>query len=131
MAALWISILNQCCPKPKIVILGRSPVARFLAQLGSTTGYAVSLVSSDPPGEGTGGADIISSPNFSLEGVSITPQTFVVVATQGEGDEEALEQAARAGAAYVAFVASKTKAAKVFEGLQEHKASQPGDFGQV
>jgi xanthine dehydrogenase accessory factor len=42
-----------------------------------------------------------------------------VVSTQGEGDEEALEQAARTNAAYVAFVASKVKAQKVFEYLRE------------
>lgn len=121
--------LEPVLPKPKIVILGRSPVARFLAQLGSTTGYAVSLVTADPPGEATAGAEIISARDFSLEGVTITPQTFVVVATQGEGDEEALEQATRSGAAYVAFVASKTKATKVFEylrarGIKPEKLSQ-------
>jgi xanthine dehydrogenase accessory factor len=41
------------------------------------------------------------------------------VSTQGEGDEEALEQAAKSSAAYVAFVASKVKAQKVLEYLRE------------
>jgi xanthine dehydrogenase accessory factor len=47
------------------------------------------------------------------------PQTFVVVATQGESDEEALEQALAMDAPYVAFVASKVKAEKVFEFLRD------------
>ncbi len=44
--------LEPVLPKPRILILGRSPVAQFLAQLGNTIGYAVAVVSSDPPTEG-------------------------------------------------------------------------------
>lgn len=109
--------LEPILPKPSIVILGRSPVARILAHLGSTIGYAVSIVAADPAEE-FAGAEIVASDDFNLKGVKITPQTFVVVSTQGEGDEEALEQALKSNAAYVAFVASKTKAAKVLEFLQ-------------
>src|SRR6476660_6642009 len=122
--------LEPVLPKPKIVILGRSPVARILAQLGSTIGYAVALVSSDPAGEVVAGAEIIRARDFRLEGVTIAPQTFVVVATQGEGDEEALEQAIRTSAGYVAFVASKTKATKVFEYLQT-RGVKPDKLSQV
>jgi xanthine dehydrogenase accessory factor len=122
--------LEPVLPKPKIVILGRSPVARILAQLGSTIGYAVALVSSDPAGEVIAGAEIIRARDFSLEGVTIAPQTFVVVATQGEGDEEALEQAIRTSAGYVAFVASKTKATKVFEYLRT-RGVKPEKLSQV
>jgi xanthine dehydrogenase accessory factor len=42
----------------------------------------------------------------------------VVVSTQGEGDEEALEQALGADVPYIAFVASKTKAEKVLDYLR-------------
>src|SRR5262249_40129982 len=55
---------------------------------------------------------------YSLERTKVTSRTFLVVATQGEGDEEALEQALNTEAAYVAFVASKTKAEKVFDYLK-------------
>jgi xanthine dehydrogenase accessory factor len=47
----------------------------------------------------------------------ITPETFIVVSTQGDGDEEALALAARSSAAYVAFVASKVKAHKVLDSV--------------
>jgi xanthine dehydrogenase accessory factor len=110
--------LEPVLPKPSIMILGRSPVARILAHLGSTIGYAVSVVASDPAPEEFAGAEIVASDDFKLKDVKITPQTFIVVSTQGEGDEEALEQALQSNAAYVAFVASKTKAAKVLEFLQ-------------
>jgi xanthine/CO dehydrogenase XdhC/CoxF family maturation factor len=45
--------------------------------------------------------------NFDLSQVKITQQTFVVVSTQGECDEEALGSALNTGASYVAFIASK------------------------
>ena len=48
-----------------------------------------------------------------LKELKVSAHTFIVVSTQGECDEEALENALRTDAAYVAFVASKTKAAKV------------------
>jgi xanthine dehydrogenase accessory factor len=115
--------LEPVLPRPRIVILGRSLVAQFLAQLGDTVGYAVSIVSPGPEREGFAGAEIITARDFNLEHAKITPQTFVVVSTQGEGDEEALEQALNTNAVYIAFVASKTKAKKVFEYLQARGAS--------
>lgn len=49
----------------------------------------------------------------------VTPQTFIVVSTQGELDEEALEAAINADPGYVAFVASKIKAAKTLGDLRD------------
>ncbi len=57
--------------------------------------------------------------DLNLGRLKIGPQTFIVVSTQGECDEEALEQALRTDASYVAFVASKAKAAKVLQNLGE------------
>ena len=62
--------------------------------------------------------EVIRAQDYNLERAKVTSQTFLVVSTQGEGDEEALEQAVNSDAFYVAFVASKTKAAKVMEFLE-------------
>ena len=80
--------------------------------------------------DGFTGVEMIESQDFNLETARVTPQTFVVVSTQGVGDEEALEQALKTNAAYVAFVASKTKATKVMEYLQ-HQGIQPEKVSQV
>lgn len=61
---------------------------------------------------------VIQASDYNLEAAKVTGRTFVVVSTQGEGDEEALEQALKTDAAYVAFVASKIKAEKVFDYLK-------------
>lgn len=116
--------LEPVKPKPQIMILGRSPVARILAQLGSTIGYGVSVVSSESPKEGVDGVESITTDDFKLPGGKINAQAFIVVSTQGEGDEEALEQAVNSDALYVAFVASKTKAAKVMEFLESRGVSR-------
>jgi xanthine dehydrogenase accessory factor len=119
--------IEPVLPKPHIVILGRSPVAVTLARLGRTIGYAVTVVAEEFDGEDFGDAAVSARKDFSLEHVNFTPQTYVVVSTQGQGDEEALESAAesaaKTGAGYVAFVASKTKAEKVLSFLREKGVS--------
>jgi xanthine dehydrogenase accessory factor len=76
------------------------------------------VVSAEGPRDGVDGVETIVRDDFKLPEGKITSQTFVVVSTQGEGDEEALEQAVNSDALYIAFVASKTKATKVLEFLK-------------
>lgn len=109
--------IEPVLPKPQIVILGRSVVAQTLARLGKAIHFAVSVAA---PGATRGNfpdADHIRE-QLDLGEVRITPQTYVVVSTQGEYDEEALELALSAHAPYVAFVVSKPKAQKIFESLR-------------
>jgi xanthine dehydrogenase accessory factor len=109
--------IEPVLPKPHVVILGRSPIAQTLARLSRTIGYAVTVIAEEPSAESFADAQLISDRDFNLGRIKITPHTFVVVSTQGEDDEGALEQAAKSNCAYVAFVASRTKAQKVFEYL--------------
>jgi xanthine dehydrogenase accessory factor len=51
--------------------------------------------------------------------LSVTPQTYVVVATHGNYDEDGLEAALKTDAPYVALVASRTRAGAVTEYLRE------------
>jgi xanthine dehydrogenase accessory factor len=112
--------IEPVVPNLHVVILGRSPVARTLARLARAVGYDVSVVVPAAEAEGFGDAAIIESRHFDLSRVTITPRTYLVVSTQGEGDEEALEAAVQqASAPYLAFVASKTKASKVLAYLRE------------
>jgi xanthine dehydrogenase accessory factor len=88
--------------KPHIIIFGRSPVATILAGLAKTLSYRVSQISEED-----------GDPQ------RITNQTAIVVATQGEDDEGALERALAMDAPYVAFVASKKKWEAVSSFLRE------------
>jgi len=109
--------IEPVLPKPHILILGRSPVAVALAKLASTTNYAVSVAAPGVNRENFPDAGLVQT-DLDLSHLKITAQTFIVVSTQGGCDEEALEKALATSAAYVAFVASKVKAAKVLEYLR-------------
>lgn len=110
--------IEPVLPKPHLVILGRSPIAQTLARLAGVIGYAASAVTQEKAAEDFGDAQLIAAKDMSLAKAGVKPQTFIVVSTQGEGDEEALEQALKTEASYIAFVASKTKAAKVLDYLK-------------
>jgi len=99
-------------PKPQLLLVGRGPVVETLGELGRAIDFAVTLVSSDT-----------SANRFSQ--FHITPRTFIVVATHGTFDEEALEQALQSEAGYVSLVASRKRADAIMDtlrvrGLAEH-----------
>lgn len=110
--------IEPVLPKPHILILGRSLIAQTLAKLGKAVHYQISVAAPGADSEQFPEVDALQ-PYLDLRQLKITPETFIVVSTQGEGDEKALEQAARTNAAYVAFVASKVKARKVLDYLRE------------
>lgn len=114
--------IEPVLPKPHILILGRSPVGRTLARLGRAINYSVSVAAPQADHASYPDADQVQA-DLDLSGVRIGPQTFIVVSTQGEYDEEALERALKTNASYVAFVASKVKAAKVLQSVGERGIS--------
>ena len=114
--------IEPILPKPHVLILGRSPVAQTLAKLAKTIGYAVAVAAPNADRDTFPDADTLEV-TLDSNAMKIAPQTFIVVSTQGENDEEALEAALQTKAAYVAFVASKVKAAKTLEYLKERGIS--------
>ncbi|MGH2513060.1 MAG: XdhC family protein [Candidatus Limnocylindrales bacterium] len=100
-------------PAPVLWIAGTSPIALAVAELGSATGFAVSLV--DPLAEGGLLADsvrVVAGDDFGLlQAPAAGP--YVVVASQGTWDEEAVLSALRLEPAYVGLVASPTRAETV------------------
>jgi xanthine dehydrogenase accessory factor len=94
-------------PKPRLLILGASPVAVALAKLGPTFGFAVTVAAQ--PAD----LDRFGKGPARLEGLAPPPTTgngaFVVVSTQGAGDRAALKAVAAMPARYRAFVGSRRK----------------------
>jgi xanthine dehydrogenase accessory factor len=110
--------IEPVLPKPHILILGRSPVAAALARLGKAINYTVSVAAPGADRETFPDSDLVQT-DLDLINSKIRPQTFIVVSTQGECDEEALEKALLTTATYVAFVASKVKSGKILDYLKE------------
>jgi xanthine dehydrogenase accessory factor len=88
-------------PKPQLVLIGRGPVVETLARLGDVMGFAV-----------------LQTPEGRFPELGALARTFIVVATHGSADEDALEQALRSRALYVSLVASRKRAGAVVDALR-------------
>lgn len=98
-------------PRPNLVICGSSPVAVALARLAAVMGYAVTAVAPQPE-QGAFEAADERIEGYALP-VSETAHRFVVVSTQGKGDEAALRAILDIEADYKAFVGSRRKMAAI------------------
>ena len=102
-------------PHPSLVIFGASPVALSLAAQAKPLGYHVTLAAPT--------SDLVVTPEADLliDGFVLGPlgdaRRFVVVSTQGKGDEAALRAAVATEAIYHAFVGSRRKMASLREKL--------------
>jgi xanthine dehydrogenase accessory factor len=98
-------------PHPSLVILGASPVALSLAAQARVLGYHVTLAAPAVDLTAQPDADtIIDGYQF---GELNDAKRFVVVSTQGKGDEAALRAAVATKADYHAFVGSRRKMASL------------------
>jgi xanthine dehydrogenase accessory factor len=89
--------LEPRLPAPRVLVVGDTPIARSLAELGAPLGFAVELT------DGT------TAPQPDDAGL--------VVASHGRGEEPALTAALRAGVPYVGLVASRVRGAAVLGSL--------------
>lgn len=99
-------------PQPRLVVFGAGPVAMALCDLAGRFDLHRTLAA---PGLSEGAAEQVQD-GFALEAGAVG-QRFVVVATQGKGDEAGLRAALASGANYVAFVGSRRKFATLAERL--------------
>jgi xanthine dehydrogenase accessory factor len=96
-------------PHPSLVILGASPVAMSLAAQGRQLGYHVTLAA--PAADVASGSDAhVVVDGFQPRYLN-DARRFVVISTQGKGDEAALKASVGIDAAYHAFVGSRRKMA--------------------
>lgn len=98
-------------PKAALVICGSSPVAVAIADLGRRLGFAVTACA--PAAEQAAFVEVDSRIEGYALPVAQEGSRYVVVSTQGKGDETALEAALAVEADYVAFVGSGKKAASL------------------
>ncbi|HEY3890488.1 MAG TPA: XdhC/CoxI family protein [Bradyrhizobium sp.] len=102
-------------PHPSLVILGASPVAMSLATQARQLGYHVTLAAPAADLAAVPDADALVD-GFAL-GELHRARRFIVISTQGRGDEVALRAAVALEAAYVAFVGSRRKMAALRDKL--------------
>ena len=112
-----ISDRDDLCDKHGLLVVGREPVSIALAKMGKLLNFTVTIADpllkvSDAPE-----ADrVVNSLDFLRLPASFS--RYVVVASRGKFDEEAVEQALHSNSNYVALVANRKRAQEVLRGLQ-------------
>ncbi len=85
-------------PTPHVVAVGSAPLLTLLHDVASALGWSV---------------DVVEDPSSPLGGLPVDPDTYVVVATFGRYDEDAVAAALATPAAYVGLVASAKRSSAV------------------
>jgi len=107
-------------PAPILWIAGTTPIAQALAALGAAAGYRVSVFDPVAEPDAFPSAERVSA-ETNLKKVDPGVVPYVVVATQGQWDEEAVASALRRDVAYVGLVASPRRATVVRDYLREEE----------
>jgi xanthine dehydrogenase accessory factor len=94
--------IEPVVPAPRLVVVGSSPMAQTLVELAAALGWRSALVAVDEIGSTT-----------------VNSHSIVIVATQGHGDEDALERAVSATPAYIGLVASRKRGEAVVSYLAD------------
>ena len=102
-------------PRPELIVCGASPVAVAVAALGQKLGFAVTVCAPAAEHHAFGACD------RRIDGYALPADNagarYIIVSTQGRGDEAALQAALSVEADYVGFVGSMKKAAALKDAL--------------
>ena len=113
----------------QLIVVGYEQVAIAVVKLGQLLNFMVTVVdplleiSALPPGVG-----LLKTLDFSL--LPENPRRYVVVASRGKFDEEAVEQALHSHSVYVGLVASKKRGQEILCSL-ERKGESPEKLATV
>jgi molybdenum cofactor cytidylyltransferase len=103
--------------QPELLVVGSEPVVRMLAGLAKQLRFTVTVVDPVAGVQDFPGADkVIHALN--LPSLRIDRRTFVVVASRGRFDEDAIEQALATDTQYIALVSNKRRAEEIRRSLQ-------------
>ena len=114
--------IEPITPNPQLIIVGKSNIARALSKLAIAANLRVNVLSNDVhKGMFPGVNNIHDRVDFSK--INIDKNTFIVVATQGEDDEESIRKALETSCNYVGFISSLRKSVKIKEYLEQTELS--------
>jgi xanthine dehydrogenase accessory factor len=116
--------IQPVLPPPRLLVYGLTPTARALVRLGSAMGYRVVAV--DPAGDRSTfpEAEAVYAETRGVPPAARGTETFAVVATHGEWDEEAVLGALDHGPSYVGIVSSAKRAEELREFLDKKVAGE-------
>src|SRR6266571_2458476 len=105
-------------PKPHLVLIGRTPMVGTLSTLARTLGWRTVVVDDKGDPDAHPDADLVVT-TLDLEAAGVTESSFVVVATQGQYDELAVDKALGTKAGYIGLIASRKRSQGVLDWLKD------------
>ena len=111
-------------PKPLLLVFGGSPAARMLVRLGADLGYRAVAAHTGTAASDFPGADSVLEDLATVVSLPTGAEVWVVVATMGHYDEEALTAALQIEGADIALVASERRARAVMAVLRGNGLSE-------
>lgn len=116
--------IEPVIPRPTLLIIGGSPAAQSLCALAHRVGFSATIAVPGVDAELFPDAEQLVD-GFDLADIAFMHPLFVVVATQGQRDEQGLEAALGTTSSYLAFIASRRKAEKLKTYLLERGHDKP------
>jgi len=110
--------IEPVIPTPHLVVVGRTPMVDILVTLADTLGWRTVVVDDQgDPEAHTQAGKVVTTLDFAAAGVG--EGSLIVVATQGQYDELALDKALGTKAGYIGLIASRKRAAAVLDWLKD------------
>lgn len=116
--------IEPVLPQPELLIVGHGRIAETLAALGHLMSFSITVNDPSASRASFPQAEKIVTEDFDLTETPIGSKTFVVIATQHKQDHLWLQKALEGNAAYVALIASRHRAALVFDFLRDAGISE-------
>jgi len=105
-------------PKPHLVLIGRTPMVRTLTALAKTLGWRTVVVDDRGDPEAHPQADHVIT-TLDLAAAGVGENSLIVVATQGQYDELAVDKALGTNAAFIGLIASRKRSKAVMDWLRD------------
>ena len=105
-------------PKPHLVLVGRTPMVGTLTSLARTLGWRTVVIDDRGDPEAHPQADHVVT-TLDLEAAGVSENSLVVVATQGQYDELAVDKALATRAAFIGLIASRKRSQAVMDWLRD------------
>ena len=114
--------IEPMLPRPQLIVLGSSPVAVALADIAGRMGFFINICAPQNEHGVFGKSDRLID-GFDVPS-NIGENGYLVVSTQGKGDNQALKAALHSSAKYFAFVGSRKKFAALKKDLVEQGVTE-------
>ena len=111
--------IDPLVPKPQLLIVGHGLIAEAISRIGGLLDFSVVVNDAIATKELFPDAETILQDDVEMNKVTITAQTYAVVATQHKSDDRSLRKIIGKGAAYVALIASRKRTTIVLKYLLE------------